>query len=94
MSVAKVDCLRIEKEEWFDRTDFWGFLRQAFERNALATWWRPSKPFEDEMNDVFVTYDHGEGSDQIYLPEDIWEEICDLCRRHGMEYGLVWIVNC
>jgi hypothetical protein len=92
--VEKVYCLRIENAAWFEREDFQRFVRVGFAHRGLATWWRPGTDWGDEFNDVFMTYEHGGGSDTTDIPADIWDAVCKECRQRGMDYGVVWIVNC
>ena len=79
--------LRINAPEWYERKDFLEFLTE----NRPATWHVPGPP--NECSDIFVTYDHGEGSDESVIPEDCWDEIRRIAEAEGFTYGLIWITN-
>ncbi len=66
-------CFEINAPSWFSRDDFQKWLNEPF----TATWHKKGEP-PNEMSDVFLTFDHKEGSDAEDLPEDIWENICEL----------------
>ena len=89
-------CLRIDAPEWYRRQDFRDFLngkRDGQEGRSPAMWHRRGEE-PDEMSDVFVTFDTGEGSDaEGIIPDDIWEAICAIAEKHGFEDGIVWISN-
>lgn len=89
--VEPIRSLRIECPAWFARADFQQYLNEYRTTRPIATWHLGGAP--GEMSDVFMTYDEGEGSEFDVLPEDIWEEICQLCTSAGIAHGVVWLVN-
>jgi hypothetical protein len=91
MHTAKLPCLRINCPEWYERLDFLRWLKDGADE-GLARWWQPGRHTNDYA-DVFMTYDHGEGSDKLGLPDDIWEEVCRLCDEAGLERGVIWLCN-
>jgi len=97
------DVIRIDCPEWFERADFRRWLNNPDKPN-LATWHTTGKD-PDEYSDIFMTYDHGEGSDAYGppdpdepaplgdFPDDIWEDICEVCRNNGIDYCVIWLSN-
>lgn len=89
-------CLRIDAPEWYLREDFRDFLNgnREGQQNKSPAMWHQRGAEPDEMSDVFVTFDNGEGSDaEGCIPDDIWEAICAIAKKHGFEEGIVWIAN-
>lgn len=89
--ITPLQAVRIDTSEWFDRPDFMAWLNDATPGHP-ATWHTPGQP-AGGLSDVFVVFDHGEGSDDQSIPEDIWAKICTVCDLYKVEYGIVWIVN-
>ena len=83
-----VPCIIINAPHWFERADFQRWLSGP---DRPATWHKPGEPTEN--SDVFITYDHGEGSDFETMPEDIWENVRQICEEQRIEYGLIWLQN-
>jgi len=81
--------LRIDASEWYQRKDFMDWLNSG---KPIATWHRKGE-VPGEYSDVFITFDHEEGSDRDSIPEDVWQEICRIAREQHFEDGLVWIAN-
>lgn len=81
----KVPCLMIYASAWMDRADF----REWVEKSDVAHW--PG----DTDGDVFVTYDHGEGSDNPdpmmpgpgIMPMWVWDEIKAVVQHAGLSDG-------
>jgi hypothetical protein len=93
--VERIDCLRLNCPRWFRRPDFQAFLSHAGQFGegwGLATWHEPGAE-PGECSDIFMTFDHGVGSDYHAVPEDVWEEICQAAKAHGVEYGVIWVTN-
>jgi len=101
MRAEALQCLRINAPEWFAREDFYEFLagrrpgqpREDGSPCPPATWHCPGLK-ANEYSDIFVTYDHGDGSDEEFIPTDIWQEIRRIAGEQGLEYGVVWLTNC
>ena len=93
MNTELASCLIINAPEWYERPEFLRLLNRPTGERQTATWHNGGQP--DEFSDIFLVYDNGEGSDifQEEGLEDIWDLICDLAQRHGMQYGVVWIKN-
>lgn len=87
--VETVVCLRINCPDLFRDQEFVQWLNSC---PALATWHVSGKP-PDEMSDVFVTYDGGEGSDFESMPEAAWDRLCEVCRAAGVVYAVLWLTN-
>ena len=88
-TAAVIPCLRINAPEWYQREDFRAWLNGA----GRATWHTRGE-LPSEYSDVFITFDHGEGSDyDVLMPEDIWQEISAAAAANRLEDGLVWISN-
>ncbi len=86
--------LRIGAARWFQREDFMEFVNKyanATEGPRLATWHTGGEA--NDFSDIFLTYDDGEGDSADMVPEDIWEEICQICEFNHVNYALLWIVN-
>lgn len=89
MEAERGECLRINAPEWYDREDFAAWLNEE----GRATWHKRGKA-PGEYSDVFVTFDHCEGSDyDASMPEDIWRAIAAAAKACGVEDGIVWISN-
>ena len=86
--VGKV--LRLNAPDWYERKDFLYWLNDLSKPTAT---WHISGEEPGEYSDVFVTFDHGEGSDADSIPEGIWEEIKKVAAEHCFDEGLVWITN-
>lgn len=94
MTSEEVRCLKLSGVvRWYERKDFMDFIRgrRPNQFGRPASWHDPTEDDYEDFSDVFVTFDHEDGSDREAIPPDIWEEICQICRNAGMEYGLVWI---
>lgn len=94
MTTEQIPCLKINCPELFADPEFaaWvlsGSLSQS--GNKLATW--HSGPDMHEFSDVFVTYDHGDGSDADYIPEHCWAKLCETAKAAGVEYAVLWLTN-
>lgn len=89
----RVSCWRFNVPHWFCREDFKRWLNSE---HHPATWHRGGEP--GDYSDIFMTYDHGEGSDALAadgccIPEDCWNEICEVMKREGATFGLIWLTN-
>ena len=95
-------CMVLSAPEWFERDDFEKYMNgrtEAFDyKNPhrplhfnAASWGYSNQGWEaGEFADVFLTYDHDEGSNSD-LPEDIWKAICTAAKENGFEFCVVWI---
>ena len=97
-SIQEVDediqCLKINVPQWYEREDFKKWLNKYIQPTELrrhATWHTGGEP--NEMSDLFVTYDQGEGSDFEEMPEDCWEEIHRMCRELNVKCAVIWLTN-
>jgi len=87
-------CLKLNVPQWYERKDFQKWLNDfvdPHEGRRHATWHQFGEP--GEYSDIFVTYDHGEGSDFEEMPGDCWEDITRVCKEQGLEYAVVWLTN-
>jgi hypothetical protein len=90
VKAERIDCLRINAPEWYARADFMRWLTE----DRRATWHIRGNTSPDEYSDVFVTFDHGEGSDyDTLMPDDIWEAITKAAHDCGVDDCIVWISN-
>lgn len=99
MKVERVECLKVNCPELFEDKDFADWLENRT-GDGLATWHQcGTEP--GEYSDVFVTFDHGEGSDggsdghpnDPGMPLRCWERLVEIANQHGMEYGILWLTN-
>lgn len=91
MEAERGDCLRINAPEWYARADFMAWLNDP--EGHRATWHERGQA-AGEYSDVFVTFDHCEGSDfDASMPEDIVQAIRAAAADCGVEDGIVWISN-
>lgn len=80
--------LRINCPDWYEREDFQKYLNAP----RTATWHvKDQNP--GDFSDIFFVYDHDEGSDSFEIPEDIWEEVCQMAKKENIEYAIVWLTN-
>jgi len=81
--------LVVDAPELYQQEDFMAWLNR---QDAVATWHRPGEP-AGEYSDVFVTFDHEEGSDSD-MPG--WDVILQALCAQGFTTnweGLLWIRN-
>lgn len=92
VSAQRSPHLEIVASAWFGRDDFVAFLegRGPYQGGIKPATWHQNGDAPD-MSDVFITFDHGEGSDYLDVPEDIWAEVQRLAREHGFTDGIVRI---
>lgn len=95
------DYLRVNCPGLFQDARFWAWVKEE----NCATWHRrESDDPPGEYSDVFVCYDHGEGSDapdpgapgypdSSGMPAHAWDKIKSLCERERIPYGLLWLTN-
>jgi len=95
----RVVCLRINCPELYADDAFAAWLEAGAKAeeagkyghfNPVATWHRGEGM--GESSDVFVTYDHGEGSDSD-MPEHCWQKLCETMKVAGVEYAMLWLTN-
>jgi hypothetical protein len=88
MKTETLPCLRINCPAWYQRPGVVAWLRAM---PGPATWGlHGTEP--GECSDLFMTFDHGDGSDSD-MPEDLWAEGCRLCDEAGLGYGVIWLAN-
>lgn len=93
-----VPCIRIDCPDWYKRADFCRWLngetpsQLVQDGGRLATWHKKGEE-PNEYGDVFMTFDYGEGSDSVGVPDDIWEVISKTCEKAGADYAVIWLVN-
>jgi hypothetical protein len=89
MKAERQALLRINAPEWYARPDFRAWLNNP----ERATWHRIGKE-PNEYSDVFITFDHGEGSDfDVDMPDDVWAQITQAAADAGIQDCVVWISN-
>jgi hypothetical protein len=96
MEIEKLPCFRLFCPTWFNREDFQEFINTYAAispglGHRLATWHVIGEPGED--SDVFLTYDHGVGSDWLEIPADIWVEISRVCQKASVGFAVIWLTN-
>ena len=79
-------CLAIDASNLFKDEEFVCWLNQT---EGTATWHKPDTEPEGD-SDVFMTYDHGEGSD-MHMPSHCWDFICEVCGKANFSYGVLWL---
>ncbi|MBN2579380.1 MAG: hypothetical protein JXB10_10345 [Pirellulales bacterium] len=88
-------CLQINAPQWYRREDFMRYLQQELCRPdpglGAATWHRG--PRASEYSDLFLWFEDGDGSDFGLMPDDIWQELCQICQAADFNGGIVWIKN-
>lgn len=91
LKVERLPTVRLNVPQWFERLDFMAWLNNPL--NTIATWHRGTEA--NDYSDVFMTYDHGEGSDlgSNDFPEDIEKELIATMDAQGVEYGIIWLSN-
>ena len=93
--VETYPCIKINVPQWYEREDFQKWLndRAAGIRTdiRLATWHQYDEP--GEYSDIFVTYDHDEGSDLEEMPKGCWEDLCRVCKERGIKHAVLWLTN-
>jgi hypothetical protein len=98
------DCLKINCPELFADPLFLAWLNEGAKADGghiVATWHRPGAV--GEYCDVFVTYDHGDGSDSPVgcygwpdgpaMPEACWEKLDAACKEAALTCGVLWLTN-
>jgi len=87
----RLEAIKINVPDWFARDDFQAWLNDK--SKGIATWHYKGRP--TESSDVFMTFDHGEGSDinDPDLPADIRDAIVQFCVDANMGYGVIWLTN-
>lgn len=92
--ICETPCIEINCQELYAREDFGAWLN-TYASKGLATWHTSGEP--GEYSDIFMTYEHGEGSDgpnnQNGMPEECWDIIDELCRKHGVGHAVLWLKN-
>lgn len=78
---------KVNMPELFVRDDFRAYLNDS--NNRMATW-HMNGDEPNEYSDVFVNYDHGEGSHSD-MPG--WELVVAAMDAAGFEHGIVQITN-
>jgi hypothetical protein len=88
----QIPCLKVNMPELFADSDFMDWLNSG--KSRVATW-HEIGACPDDYSDVFMTYDHGEGSDAEEMPRHCWEAIVGAVSAAGLENGylVVWITN-
>lgn len=91
LKVERLPAVRLNVPHWFARADFMAWLTSPL--NTIATWHRGTEA--NDYSDVFMTFDHGEGSDlgSEDFPEDIEKELIAAMAAQWIEYGIVWLTN-
>ena len=86
--VETFKCIRINAPDLYNREDFQAWIKAS---HSVATWYNPSNP-PDEMSDIFVTYDHGDGSDSD-MPG--WADVAKVVQEKVGQVGfaVVWLTN-
>ena len=79
-------CLAIDASNLFKDEEFVCWLNQT---KDTATWHKPDTEPEG-YSDIFMTYDHGEGSD-MDIPSHCWDFICEVCGKANFPYGVLWL---
>ena len=88
MTYRNQPCLRIDASKLFEDPEFIDWMNS---NGSLATWHtKGTKP--QGYSDIFMTFDHGEGSDHD-MPEHCWAFLCEVCKEAGLEYGLLWLTQ-
>lgn len=89
--------LQMNVPEFFKDLEFIGWLNCKTAPATVATWHQGGVPHE--FSDTFVLVDpslNGEGSDSD-MPEHIWNQIVEECRRHIIPnrdlHIVVWLTN-
>ena len=91
MQVERLDALSINVPEFFARADFQAWLNAPSARRA--SWHTPGEEPGD-TSDTFITFDHRDGSDfDDLFPSDLHELLCEVCKAHGVTYGVLRLTN-
>jgi hypothetical protein len=90
MESERVACLKINCPDVFADPEFRDWLDDP--ANGVATWHPPGTE-PGECSDVFVTFDHGEGSDAFHMPGHCWLALCREAEARGFSYGVLWLTN-
>lgn len=105
MLVKSLPCLRVYCPEWFEREDFKkclndhilggakndnGSANPNWRDRPIASWHTGGEPCP-EGSDVFVMVDGDDLSEDGILPQDIADEIKELCAKHNVDHGIVWL---
>lgn len=102
MTAKPSQCLQVYCPELFADPAFAAWLNAgrgspAPDVGKIATWHRGGPPHE--YSDVFVTYDHGDGSDSpqsaggAVIPPHCWAQLVAVCAARGFTEGVLWLTN-
>ena len=82
--------VQINVPEWFARKDFMAWLNNP--ESGVATWHTLGKP-ACEGSDVFMTFDHGDGSE--FEADGFPADIVQMIKENFVEEGhlLLWLTN-
>jgi hypothetical protein len=89
MEVRVVSCLRINRPAWFANAAFRHWLANC---PGVATCHNRSRPVS-QLSHVFLVYLDEDWADEPGFPQELWAELCALCRRQGFTSGVLWLSN-
>jgi hypothetical protein len=98
---GKIPCVIINAPEWFKDPGFLKMLNyngeepEKYGSRRAATWHVAGTPTNVD-SDVFMIWDGEEGSEEDFLSEHIWNEICLFVRAalpSSITHCVVWIKN-
>ena len=88
-SIKYYSCMKLNFPELYQDEKFMTWLTGRH-HSAIATWHEGEGA--NEFSDIFIWYDHGEGSDSD-MPEHCWDALRKVAKEEGFEEGMIWLTN-
>jgi hypothetical protein len=82
--------LKVNVPELYEDPAFVAWLNDP---DACQATWHKKGEDPHEYSDVFVWFDHGDGSDSVTMPGACWDRLVQLMGENHLEHGLIWLTN-